>query len=250
MINKIKDIEPTLLKNLINIGLQSINYNNLEKRQFTKKDITTIVSHDGFSLIIEFDGVSTVVSVTDAVHECSKNDRLAKYLKMLESPLASKFKYHVHVQNESNLFMFCADKKSFENATVDKIFFYDNSFQLHYIHEGFHLNNYYCQPYLMSEFFIGYDFDCNYNPIGKLFLGNGRGDYKTIDEKYTAKVRHYQNGFNIQEEHLLLKHYVLMDELENFDEVCTQFNGPLKKPFDLDLAHQQLKVAQMILFNK
>lgn len=250
MINKLKDIDPSLLENLINIGLQSINYNNLENRIFTKEDIARMVSHDGFSVTIEFDGVSTVASITDIVYDWTQDERLSKYLRMLDSPLAAQFQYHVYIQNEANLVLFCGDKKSFKNTIVNKIFFYDQDFKLHYINEAFHLTNHYCANYRMSEFFIGYDFDCDYNPIGKLVLGNERGDYKTIDEKYSAKVSYYQNGFNIKEENLFLKHYILMDELENFDEVFTQFNGPLIKPFDVALADQQLEVAQMILFNK
>ena len=65
-----------------------------------------------------------------------------------------------------------------------------------------------------------------------------------------SKFRTYRNGFNVQDETILLKHYILMESLEKFDEIFTQFYGPLPKPLDMELVRDQLKLANMVLFDK
>jgi hypothetical protein len=250
MINKVKDIEKSQLDRMISIGLESINHKGLLKRLFTLDDITVMTSYDGVSVTIEFKDTKTNVSIIDSVYQKTVDTKIDDFIKILDSPLASQFKYHVLLNLDLTLFIHCGDEQSFKNSVENKIMFYNDDFELCYIHEAFHLHNYFKIKYMMSEFYIGYDFDKDYNPVGKLFVGNQRGLFNGIVDKYNSKFRNYQQGFNVEDENLLLKHYILMDSLENFDEIFTQFYGPLPKPLDIDLVHAQLKLAHMVLFNQ
>lgn len=250
MINKITNIEKSKLDRMIAIGLESINHKGLLKRLFTLDDITIMTSYDGFNVIIEFKDTKTNVSIIDSVYQKTVETNTDQFINIVDSPLAAQFKYHVHLNVDLTLFIHGGDEKSFKDAIENKIMFYNDDFELCYIHEAFHLMNNINIKYLMSEFYIGYDFDKDYNPVGKLFVGNQRGLFNGIVDKYNSKFRTYQYGFNVEDENLLLKHYILMDSLENFDEIFTQFYGPLPKPLDIDLVHAQLKLAHMVLFNQ
>lgn len=250
MINKIKEIEPTQLERMIAIGLHAINHKNLFNRLFSQDDISTRTSYDGINVILELKDSSTVISIVDAAHHRTIIKKVDEFTKIIDSPLADKYHYHVQLDRDLVLFIHDGEPQPFKEAVENKIFFYDEQFELAYIHEGFHLINDVGIKYLMSEFYVGYDFDKDYNPVGKLFVGNQRGLYNTIVEKYKAKYITYHEGFNVKDENLLLRHYLLMEHLYNFDEIFTQFYGPLPKPLDIDLVHDQLKLANMVLFNQ
>lgn len=250
MMNKLNDINKEHLDNLLMIGLESINHKNLFGRVFTTNDIRQITSYDGMSVNIEFKDIKTNVSVVNFVHQKSLEQNVDEYLRIIDSPRANSFPYHVHLNHDLVMFIHDGDDKSFKDAIENKIIFYNELFEICFIHESFHLSNYLDIQYLMSEFYIGYDFDKEYNPVGKLFVGNQRGLYNTIVDKYMSKFRTYRDGFNVQDESILLKHYILMDSLERFDEIFTQFYGPLPKPLDMELVRDQLKLANMVLFDK
>jgi hypothetical protein len=250
MINKIKDIEKSQLDRMIIIGLESINHKNLLKRFFTLDDIRILTSYDGVNVTIEFKDTKTNVSIIDSVYQKTIETKTDQFINIVDSPLAAQFKYRVILNIDLTLFIHCGDDKSFKDAIENKIMFYNEHFELCYIHEGFQFMNDVAIKYLISEFYIGYDFDKEYNPVGKLFVGNQRGNFNGIVDKYNSKFRTYQYGFNVEDENVLLKHYILMDSLESFDEIFTQFYGPLPKPLDIDLVHSQLKLAHMVLFNQ
>jgi len=250
MNNRLREITQEQLAILIKMGLDAINHKNMFKRIFTANDIVNKTSYDGVGVILEFKGTKTVVSVTDSIYNELNSKEVDKYLKIINSPLASKFRYHVYLSEDLFLFIHGMDGKSFKGAVENKIMYYNEQFLLCYIHEGFHFNNYFDSKYFVSEFYIGYDFDSQYNPIGKLFVGNRRGLYDGIVDKYNSKFKTYYHEFNVDDEILLLKHYILMDSLERFDEVFTQFHGPLQKPLDLELLKSQFELADMILFNQ
>lgn len=250
MNNRLREITQEQLSILIKMGLDAINHKDMFKRVFTVNDIINKTSYDGVGLILEFKDTKTIVSVTDSIYQELNLKEVDKYLSIINSPLASKFRYHVYLSEDLFLFIHGMDGKSFKGAVENKIMYYNEQFLLCYIHEGFYFNNYFENKYSISEFYIGYDFDPNYDPVGKLFVGNRRGDYNTIVDKYNSKFRTYYHEFNVEDERLLLKHYLLMDSLEKFDEVFTQFHGPLKQPLDLELLKSQFELADMILFNE
>lgn len=173
-----------------------------------------------------------------------------EYTDIINSPLADQFKYHVYLSEDLALFIHGVESKVFKAAIENKIMYYNEKLELCYIHEGFHFDNYFENKYSISEFYVGYDFDYDYKPVGKLFVGNRRGLYDGIVDKYNSKFRTYYNEFNVDDELLLLKHYLLMGSLEKFDEVFTQFHGPLQQPLDLELLKSQFELADMILFNQ
>ena len=250
MINKIKEIEQEKLDKMLEIGLQAINHKNLFGRIFTHDDIKIKTSYDGVNLILELKDSGTVISVSDANIQRKKVNKTDEYTKIHDSPLAEQFHYHVYLNNDLVLFIHDGNSNLFKNAVDTKIFFYNEDFELAYIHEGFYLINDIGIKYLMTEFYIGYDFDKDYNPVAKLFVGNQREDFNGIADKYRSKFVTYREGFNVKDENLLLRHYLFMEELYNFDEIFTQFYGPLPKPLDMELVNDQLKLASMVLFNK
>jgi hypothetical protein len=253
MNNRLREITQEQLAILIKMGLDSINHKNMFSRIFTVNDIINKTSYDGVSLILEFKDTKIVVSVADNIYQKINAKKVDEYTNIINSPLADQFKYHVYINDHcDNLFLFIhgLERKAFKGAVENKIMYYNEKIELCYIHEGFHFNNFFENKYSISEFYVGYDFDSEYKPIGKLFVGNRRGLYDGIADKYNAKFRTYYNEFNLNDELLLLKHYLLMDSLETFDDVFTQFHGPLQKPLDLELLKSQFELADMILFNQ
>lgn len=250
MINKIKEIEQDHLQKIIKIGLHAINHKHLFNKIFTQEDIASMVSYDGFNVTMQIKDKGTTVSIVDTVNQAKKNNKVNEYLKIIDSPYVDIYPYEVYLSTDLVLFIHGDDKHDFKDCVDGKIMFYNDDLELCYINENFHFDNYFENKYSISEFYIGYDFDKEYNPVGKLFVGNQRGFYNTIVDKYMSKFRTYRNGFNVQDETILLKHYILMESLEKFDEIFTQFYGPLPKPLDMELVRDQLKLANMVLFDK
>lgn len=255
MNNRIREITQKQLDILIKMGLDSINYKNMFNRVFTCNDIINKTSYDGVSLILEFKNTKIVVSIADNTYQKMNAKKVDEYTNIINSPLADQFKYHVYINDQSysdNLFLFIhgLERKAFKGAAENKIIYYNEQLELCYIHEGFHFDNYFENKYSISEFYIGYDFDPEYQPVGKIFVGNRRGLYDSIADKYNSKFRIYYDKFNVDDELLLLKHYLLMGTLEKFDDIFTQFYGPLQQPLDLELLKKQFELADMILFNQ
>lgn len=250
MINKIKEIEQENLQKIIKIGLYAINHKHLFNKIFTQEDIASMVSYDGVNVTMQIKDRSTTVSIVDTVNQSKKNNKVDEYLRILDSPYVDIYRYEAYLSSDLVLFIQGDDKHAFKDCVDGKIMFYNDDLELCYIHENFYFDNYFENKYSISEFYIGYDFDPDYNPVGKLFVANRRGLYDGIADKYNSKFRIYYDKFNVDDELLLLKHYLLMGSLEKFDDIFTQFHGPLQQPLDLELLKNQFELADMILFNQ
>lgn len=249
MINKITNINEDQLQSMIVIGLETINHKNLYVRKFTKNDINTLVSNNGVDLIIELHHCKTTISVIDSNHKAKNLDKIDILMSIMNSPRAEGVRYQVHLNSDLILFMHGNDRKTFQNRTDSKINFYDDNFNLVFVQESFYCFNYNDNKFNMNEVYLGYDFDEHYNPLGKMCVSGPKGDYKTMNERYESKLRVYRDSFNIEDEQLMIKQYLLMDMLDNFDEIFTQFYGPLPQAFDMELLKAQFELSSIILFN-